>query len=344
MTILVLGDANADLSARMQRFPAEGDDAAITALGWASGGAGVNVATALAVLAEPVRLLACVGADPAAEVALRGPRRAGVDLGSVQVATAHPTGLCFAAVSPGGERTFFSFRGANSALALANPAAVLEGVRWLHLCGHALLEGPQRGAALALLEGATARGVPASLDLCLPLIHARRVELAGLLACLHTLFVNELELAALGSGVFATQSTEDTEGLFEGYRQHLQGGVSSSKVLSCEPSVSSVASSVRRVVKLGARGCRIEHADGAFDVPGFAVDAVDTTGCGDAFAAAYIRACLAGATPVECARFGNALGALVATRAGAAEALPTRAELRAFLHEWQVDGLAARRL
>jgi ribokinase len=330
MTILVLGDANADLSARMQRFPAEGDDAAITALGWGSGGAGVNVATTLALLDAPVRLLACVGADPAAEIALRAARTAGAILGGVQVDPLLATGLCFAAISPGGERTFFSYRGANTALTLPSPADALDGVRWLHLCGHALLEGPQRAAALALLEAAASRGVPASLDLCLPLIHARRAELAGLLPCLHTLFVNELELAALGSDLF---TTETTQGRFERHRQCLHWPASPSNVLPAELSVTAKAEPVQLVVKLGARGCRLELADGSSDMPGFTVDAVDTTGCGDAFAAGYINACLAGAAPLECARFGNALGALVATRPGAADALPRRNTLRAFVEE-----------
>src|SRR5690349_12556862 len=113
MTILVLGDANADLSAMLSRFPAEGDDSQISTLGWGSGGGGANVAAALALLGAPARLLARVGSDPAATIALRVARAAGADLAVVQVDASLATGLCFAVVSPGGERTFFSYRGAN---------------------------------------------------------------------------------------------------------------------------------------------------------------------------------------------------------------------------------------
>src|SRR5438093_3988377 len=116
MTILVVGDANADLSAAVPRFPAEGDDRPIAALNWGSGGSAANVAAALALLGTPARLLARVGADPAAEVALRVASAAGVDLALVQRDDTAATGLCFAAVSPSGERTFFSFRGANITL------------------------------------------------------------------------------------------------------------------------------------------------------------------------------------------------------------------------------------
>ena len=50
MVCLVLGDANADLSAKLAFFPREGDDAGITNLGWQSGGSAANVAVALSVL------------------------------------------------------------------------------------------------------------------------------------------------------------------------------------------------------------------------------------------------------------------------------------------------------
>src|SRR5437867_7076381 len=109
MTILIVGDANADLSATTSRFPCEGDDLPIAALEWGSGGSAANVAAALALLGAPVRLLARVGHDPAAEVALRVARAVGVNLNLVQRDDALATGLCFAVISPGGERTFFSY-------------------------------------------------------------------------------------------------------------------------------------------------------------------------------------------------------------------------------------------
>ena len=45
MTVLVIGDANADLSAALRRFPYEGDDSPISTLAWGSGGSGCGAAT-----------------------------------------------------------------------------------------------------------------------------------------------------------------------------------------------------------------------------------------------------------------------------------------------------------
>jgi ribokinase len=311
MTILVVGDANADLSAALPRFPAEGDDTPLASLGWGSGGSAANVAAALALLGAPARLLARVGRDPAAQVALLVARDAGVDLELLQHDDALATGLCFAAISPGGERTFFSFRGANVQLALPAGAAPLAGVTWLHIAGHALLEGPQRATALELITQAWQEGIPVSLDLCLPLLRAWRPEVLELLPRLRILFSNELELAALAPAADPAWLLERGAGLV--------------------------------AVKLGPRGSIVAAEGLRHTSPAFAVGALDTNGCGDAFVAGFLYAHLRAATPEDCATLANAMGALAATRPGAAEALPDPARLRAFLAE-RLDTASAERL
>ncbi len=198
MSILVVGDANLDLAGILPGFPAEGDDVALADLRWVSGGAAANVATGLALLDVSARILARVGSDPAADVALAAARAAGVDLALVQVDGDMATGLCFAAVSPGGARTFFSFRGANVALA-DPPGDALDQVTWLHVAGHALLTGRQRETTLHLLEQAHRRAIPVSLDLCLPLVRARAADTLALLPHCTIVFGNEAEIAAAGA-------------------------------------------------------------------------------------------------------------------------------------------------
>ena len=305
MTILVVGDANADLSAAVPRFPAEGDDRPIAALNWGSGGSGANVATALALLGTHPRLLARVGTDPASEVALRAASGASVDLGLIQRDETVATGLCFAAISTGGERTFFSYRGANVNLQPAAGPSLLAEARWLHVSAHALLEGPQRATALALIEDAGRRGVPVSLDLCLPLLRDRRAEVLDLLPRLRILFANEQEFATLLPGLSIDAALEQLSG----------------------------TGPALIALKRGACGCEIAAAGRRWSLPAFAVAAIDSNGCGDAFGAGFIHAHTQGASPEDSATLGNALGALTATRAGSADALPDRAELRAFLAE-----------
>jgi sugar/nucleoside kinase (ribokinase family) len=70
------------------------------------------------------------------------------------------------------------------------------------------------------------------------------------------------------------------------------------------------------VVKRGRAGCVVADADGARAIPGFAVDVVDTTGCGDAFCAGVIVATCGGWPIDRAATLGNATGALTARGLG----------------------------
>lgn len=79
----------------------------------------------------------------------------------------------------------------------------------------------------------------------------------------------------------------------------------------------------RVVLTLGEAGARTadEH------VPAFAAQAVDTTGAGDAFNAAFAVALAEGRTPVDAVRWGCAAGAHMVEHPGVIPGLPTRAEL-----------------
>ena len=68
-------------------------------------------------------------------------------------------------------------------------------------------------------------------------------------------------------------------------------------------------------------------------IPAFKVSAVDTTGAGDTFAG-YLTAALSEGLPQAAAmRLASAASALKVTRAGTADAIPTRAEVDAFLRD-----------
>jgi len=302
--VAVLGDINADLTFAMPALPREGDDLPASALGWGSGGAGLNMAIALARLGAPARLLGRVGGDPAAEVALRAARAAGVDLSLLQHDREQATGLCGVVVTPGGQRTFLSFRGANVRYdPAALPLGLFAACGLLIVGGHTLLEEPQRAAALRAVGQAAEQGVPVALDLCLPAIRAAPAIIRELLPRLWLLSMNEDEMRALMGGQSVAQTTDEL-----------------------------LAAGVQHVaVKRGPQGCSVAGAGRRIDVLPPAVSVVDTNGCGDAFTAGYAWALLRGADLSAAAALGNVLGALTATRPGAADAVPERAEILARL-------------
>lgn len=87
------------------------------------------------------------------------------------------------------------------------------------------------------------------------------------------------------------------------------------------------------LVTRGAKGARFEAAGEAVEVPAFPVRAVDTTGAGDTYAGVFAAGLDAGLEVAQAMRRAAAAAAIQVTRPGTAEAIPTRAEIDAFLAE-----------
>ncbi len=86
------------------------------------------------------------------------------------------------------------------------------------------------------------------------------------------------------------------------------------------------------IVKRSAQGASIfSSGESVTDVPGFAVEVLNTVGAGDAFASGLIYGYLQGWQWHKAVRFANACGALVVTRHGCAKAMPYLKEITEFI-------------
>jgi ribokinase len=86
------------------------------------------------------------------------------------------------------------------------------------------------------------------------------------------------------------------------------------------------------LLKLGSRGCYIAQSNGKHTlVPANPVQAIDATGAGDAFNAAFATALTEGKDPVSSASFAAAVAAISVTRHGAQPSMPDRDEVDTFL-------------
>lgn len=85
------------------------------------------------------------------------------------------------------------------------------------------------------------------------------------------------------------------------------------------------------LVTRGKQGAEFYGGGEVVHQPAFVVDPVDTTGAGDTFLGAFLARFDAGASPAEAMRFAAAASALQVTKPGAAGAIPTSAEVEAFL-------------
>ncbi|MEV7551682.1 ribokinase [Amycolatopsis sp. NPDC089917] len=81
------------------------------------------------------------------------------------------------------------------------------------------------------------------------------------------------------------------------------------------------------VVTLGAKGAAVVTADGVTEVSSPKVEAVDTTGAGDAFAGALATALAKGDGLADAARKAVKVAAITVTRQGAQPSYPTASEL-----------------
>ena len=90
------------------------------------------------------------------------------------------------------------------------------------------------------------------------------------------------------------------------------------------------------IIKMGGDGVLVATADGArVQVPPCPVEVVCGLGAGDAFGGAFCHGLLAEWSLVDCAQYGNAAGAIVASRLMCADDMPTIEEIEALLASWR---------
>jgi 5-dehydro-2-deoxygluconokinase len=89
------------------------------------------------------------------------------------------------------------------------------------------------------------------------------------------------------------------------------------------------------VEKVGSKGARVHLRSGeVIDAPGFPVEIYNVLGAGDAFGAGFIYGLVHGWGWYRSARLGNACGAIVVTKHGCANFMPTMPEVEAFVQPY----------
>ncbi len=307
MSIVVVGSLNMDLVVSVPRFPVAGETLLGGDYARHPGGKGANQAVAAARAGGDVAMIGRVGADAFGEALVDGLTSDGVATEAVAALPDAPTGVAFISIDPSAQNTIIVAPGANARLAPDDlEPARFDGARVVVLQLEVPLETTLRAARLG--HGAGAR-VVLNLAPAQPLTAAQ-------LADVDLLLVNETEAAGL-TGIDV-------------------GGVARDPERAAAALTELVPAAVLTLGAAGAAWAELTAADtGGLAttglVPGFTVDAVDTTAAGDAFAGALAVRLAQGAALPEAVRYANAAGALAATRPGAQPSLPTAAEIDAFV-------------
>jgi sugar/nucleoside kinase (ribokinase family) len=245
------------------------------------GGNGSTTSYTIGKLGVPVTIVTLLARDSAGDAVLARLRSAGVDLSLVQYVSS-PTSTAICLIRGSGERALLYQLGAASEDFA--PFELPEGATHFHLAAVYRMRH-LRSAGPALIERAKRAGLRTSLDTQWDTEGEWMKVLAPSLPWTDYTLVNEDEARMLTG--------------------HSEPGAAARTLRD--------AGATHVVIKLGARGAWVNGVE----VPGFSVQAVDTTGAGDCFAGAFIAALERGFPPEAAARFGNAVGALSVQQIGA---------------------------
>lgn len=305
LLIDLVADANGVSIAEAKRFMA------------APGGAPANVAVGAARLGTSAAFLGMVGDDPFGHKLAGVLLDEGIDITGLAFDPDARTALAFVSLAAGGEPEFTFYRHPSADMlyrAEQVDESLIRSARILHFGSISLIGEPVRSATLKAAAVARDAGVLLSFDpnLRLPLWSGESEAREGLLlgwGMSQLIKVSEEELEFL---------TGDTD--IEAART----------IMHAEQEL--------LLITRGRNGADFLTRTGQGRVPGFEVEAVDTTGAGDAFVAAMLSALVArpdlpGRTEDlrAAVRRANGYAALTTTRRGAIPSLPRGPELERFL-------------
>lgn len=288
----------------IESIPDGSDGQLVETIRMSPAGTAGGTAVILSRLGAEVTSYGAVGADPIATTLLALLEAEGVDVSGLVTKPDQQTSSSVLPVRPNGDRPAWHCIGANGAFTLDDlDLSLLDGCTHVHLGGPEFLGGEAAGK---LLAHARSVGATTSLDILAPGDPDMLAWIADALP--HTDYLLPNDEQVLG---FTGASD-----LVEGCRALVEAGA------GC------VAATA------GARGAVVvARGDGAvetLEVPAYEIEVVDTTGCGDAFSAGFLRGLSLGGDLGASAELGCATAAQVAQGLGTDAGSYTLASVQEF--------------
>ena len=287
------------------------------------GGCPTNVSVGTRRLGLRSALLTAVGEDEVGDFVLQFLTDEGVETSFIPRKPGRRTSAVLMSIQPPDHfpLTFYRDNCADIALSIDDVLAAPVGTsRLLFVTGTGLSEEPSRGATFFAAESARAAGTRVVVDLDYRPVawqdpRAFGPAVRALLRGAHLAIGTEEEVqAAAGAGA-------DEAELDRSVRTLLATGIEA------------------LILKRGGRGATIYRlaGDGRItgeDVAPYPVNVLNVLGAGDAFASGFLYGYLQGWSYEQAARLGNATGAIVVTRHGCANFMPTMPEVDAFVADY----------
>ena len=299
--IIVVGSSNTDMIIRLDHIPRPGETILGGEFFTAAGGKGANQAVGAARAGGIVTFIARVGLDMFGDNAVAGFKKEGINTDHVLRDTSSPSGVALIFVAKDGENSIAVAGGANGNLSpedVIHAGELFAGASMLVMQLETPIETVQAAADLAVTAGVGVILNPAPAC-SLPDELLRKISI---------ITPNETE-AELLTGI----KVDDNESASKAADILLARGVKTV------------------IITLGSRGAFVAGEGIRKLVPGFRVNAVDTTAAGDTFNGALAVALVEGIALEVAVRFANAAAALSVTRMGAQSSVPARMEIEEFL-------------
>ncbi len=289
MKVVTLGVHVVDVLVRpVEEIPAGQGGTLVEQIRITPAGPAGGTAVTLAKLGAGVRSAGAIGSDALGDILVDLLGRFGVDASLLVRREDVQTSASVLPIRPDGSRPAFHVIGANATYSSADaPFEAIAAADYLHLGAPEFMGGEE---AAKILSFAREHGVVTSADILAPGEQAAAILdwIAPAFAHLDYLLPNEEQVLALSGKA----------DLAEGCRALLERGV------GC------VAATC------GAKGAVVVDGESEARVAAFEVEVVDTTGCGDAFSAGFLRGLSLGRGRAEAAALGCAAAALVAQGLG----------------------------
>ena len=289
--IVVVGSCNIDITVECDRWAKPGETIFGNRLTVNPGGKGANQAVADARLGAEVKMVGCIGDDVYGQLVLKALKENNVDSTYVKVLPGENSGTAHITVAEN-DNSIIVIKAAND---LVSPALIDEAWEAIKEADIVLLQHEIPAATNAyVIEKCYEAGVPVMLNPA-PVAPVP----PELLAKVTYLTPNEHEAAIL----FAGQGKADILGRNQG----------------------------KVIMTLGSKGVAYAEKGQVYNVPGFKVQPVDTTGAGDTFNGAFAVARANGKSMYESISFANAAAALSVQKLGAQGGMPYLNEVEEML-------------
>jgi ribokinase len=309
-TVVSIGDLVVDIVVQIPSLPVEAARHQLAEnIQVEPGGAG-NFLIAGSRLGMQMVGLGVLGEDMFGRLAAEKLRQEGIDLSGAVVDPGSTTTTVVALVDKGGRHVFLGKYGVGPRVLFTRrwQDAILQGQAAFSY-GYSLREERTAAVCLEALQFAHDHGIRLFFDPGPEMAFTTPEQKQIALQAADTLLLTEEEIPILAGG---------REGI-DAARSLLEQGP-------------------RQVcVKRGPRGCAILTPDGTVEHPGYPVEVRDTSAAGDSFAAAYIYASLNGWPLDDVAAFANAMGAAKVQKTGSGSQVPTAAEVRLVLEEFNAS-------